>query len=187
MHDQIQALEACIENAEHGLPEDIFLFATRITPMVNVDLLIQNESEQTLLTWRDDGYFSPGWHVPGGIIRYKETIESRLHAVAQIELGTDVDILSGPLAIHEVIQPTWKDRAHFISLLYACQLRTPPDPSRACSGMPFPGCWKWHDSPPADLIPVHHMYLTHMSTPQSRDRRIPSNTCPHDALAQRTP
>lgn len=43
--------------------------------MVNVDLLIKNvSSNETLLTWREDEYYGPGWHVPGGIVRFKETI-----------------------------------------------------------------------------------------------------------------
>jgi colanic acid biosynthesis protein WcaH len=33
---------------------------------------------RTLLTWRDDESFGAGWHVPGGIIRYKETAADRI-------------------------------------------------------------------------------------------------------------
>ena len=35
-----------------GLPETLFEFATRITPMVNVDLLVRNFKKEILLTWR---------------------------------------------------------------------------------------------------------------------------------------
>lgn len=66
----IDLLESLIKNPSKGLPEDIFLFVTRITPMISVDLLIKNEQNQTLLTWRDDGYWPAGWHIPGSIIRY---------------------------------------------------------------------------------------------------------------------
>src|ERR1035437_9224010 len=99
----ILRLESSIENPSKGLPEDIFLFVSKITPLVNVDLLIKNKQGQTLLTWRDDGYYPPGWHIPGGIIRFKETAHARINAVASIELGARVKFRKDPLAIHEFI------------------------------------------------------------------------------------
>ena len=48
-----------------GLPETLFEFATRITPMVNVDLFVRNFKKEILLTWRGGNYYSPGWHIPG--------------------------------------------------------------------------------------------------------------------------
>ena len=83
----IDVLESSIQNPSEGLPEELFLFITWITPIINVDLLIKNEQNHTLLTWRDDGYWPAGWHVPGGIIRYKETIAQRIKVVAKTELG----------------------------------------------------------------------------------------------------
>lgn len=53
----IDALETLIGNPSEGLPEDIFLFVSRVTPLLNVDLLIKNESNRTLLTWRDERVF----------------------------------------------------------------------------------------------------------------------------------
>ena len=73
----IHKIEKQIHNPKQGLPEEIFLFATRITPMINVDLLIKDYNGNTLLTWRDDGYHKPGWHIPGGIIRLKEKLAKR--------------------------------------------------------------------------------------------------------------
>jgi hypothetical protein len=46
----IDNLEASIPDPLTGLPEDLFLFVSRITPIINVDLLIKNESDHTLLT-----------------------------------------------------------------------------------------------------------------------------------------
>jgi len=159
LEDPIEALEAHIGDARRGLPEVVFLFATRITPMVNVDLLVQDEWGRTLLTWREDGYYPPGWHVPGGIIRYKETFAQRIQAVALGELGAEVEFEPSPLALNEVIHPTWTNRAHFISLLYACKLQSAPDPDRAHrGGSPQPGEWAWHERCPSDFIPVHEMY-----------------------------
>jgi len=156
----IDALESLVPNACHGLPEDLFLFVTRLTPMINVDLLVRDREGRTLLTWRDDGYeYSPGWHIPGGIIRYKESRAERVQAVAQKELATSVRFQEEPLAIREVIHPTRRDRGHFISLLYLCELAGPLDETlRFQGGSPLAGQWAWHEEAPPDLIPVHDMY-----------------------------
>ena len=155
----IDLLESLIKNPSEGLPEDIFLFVTRITPIINVDLLIKNEQNHTLLTWRDDGYWSPGWHIPGGIIRYKETISDRINAVAASELGADIKFKKDPLVINEVILPSLKNRGHFISLLYECTLISSLDKNlKFEKGIPKPGQWAWHNKYPDNIIPIHQMY-----------------------------
>ena len=155
----INLIESSIENPSKGLPEDIFLLISRITPLVNVDLLIKNEQNHTLLTWRDDGYYPPGWHVPGGIIRLKETIADRVRAVAENELGAKVEFNKSPLAFNEVIHSARKNRNHFISLLFQCSLVTQPNKRLNCRGnSPKPNEWAWHSTCPSNIIPVHEMY-----------------------------
>ena len=155
----IDLLESLIKNPLEGLPEDIFLFVSRITPIINVDLLIKNEQNHTLLTWRDDGYYPPGWHIPGGIVRYKETIFNRINAVAESELRVDISFKKDPLAINEVIHPSRKVRGHFISLLYECTLISSLDKNIMYEkGIPKPGEWAWHNKCPKDIISVHEMY-----------------------------
>lgn len=156
----IEQLETAAGDPRMGLPEDVFLFVTRLTPMINVDLLIRDLEGRTLLTWRDDGYeYSPGWHIPGGIIRYKESSADRIQAVARIELGTTVHFQPEPLTIREVIHPVRKNRGHFISILYLCELTGPLDEAHHfAAGEPSPGQWAWHSQCPPNLIPVHDMY-----------------------------
>jgi ADP-ribose pyrophosphatase YjhB (NUDIX family) len=155
----INTLESLIKNPSEGLPEDIFLFISRITPIINVDLLIKNERNHTLLTWRDDGYWSPGWHVPGGIVRYKEKISNRINAVAASELGVNISFNEQPLAINEVIHPSRRVRGHFISLLYECTLISSLDENlKYKKGTPKIGQWAWHRKCPDNIIPVHEMY-----------------------------
>jgi len=157
--DVIEVLSSSIKDSREGLPKEVFLFISKLTPIVNVDLLIQDERKRTLLTWRDDGFYAPGWHIPGGIIRFKETAAMRIQAVAKQELGVEVEFDSTPLAIHEVIHPTRDIRGHFISLLFRCQLVTPLDESRCYKiGNPKPSDWAWHDTFPENMIPVHEMY-----------------------------
>jgi len=153
----IAPLEAAIGDPRQGLPEDVFLFVSRIAPLINVDLLIQDDRGRTLLTWRDDEYFGQGWHIPGGIIRYQETAADRIRACALKELGAQVSFDTAPLLVSETIRPC-RDRGHFISLLYRCHLVTPPEPARHAESRPSPGAWQWHRTCPPDLLEAQAQY-----------------------------
>ncbi len=157
----IDSISSSIHDARRGLPEEVFLLISRLTPMCNVDLLIQHPQKGTLLTWREDEYFGPGWHVPGGIIRYKEAMAARVHAVAEIELGAKVSFDPLPIAVNEMIMPEQRQRAHFVALLFRCSLQSAPD-ERLCfkAGRPRRGEWAWHEHCPTDLIAMHRCYAT---------------------------
>lgn len=161
----IERLEARVADPRQGLPSEVFLFLSRMSPLTNVDLLIQDEAGRTLLTWRDDEFHPGGWHVPGGIIRYKETMAERIRKVAFGELGTEVEFSPNPIAVNEVIAPVRRDRGHFLSLLFRCRLLREPSATLAYggTGMPRAGEWAWHLGAPADLIEVHRMYLPAMA------------------------
>jgi len=151
--DLIESIDAQLGDPNKGLPEDLFLFVSRMTPMTNVDLLIRRGDGAILLTWRDDGFYPPCWHIPGGIIRFKETAEERVKQVASKELRTEVSVQTPPLRVGEYIHPSRAVRGHFISLLYACELIKELDPSLALNeGDPQPGQWAWHKTCPEDLI-----------------------------------
>jgi colanic acid biosynthesis protein WcaH len=72
----ISQLESFVTASQQGLPEPVFLLISRLTPLLGVDLLIQDALGHTLLTWRHDAHYGPGWHVPGGILRYKKSQRS---------------------------------------------------------------------------------------------------------------
>ncbi|HYT73300.1 MAG TPA: NUDIX domain-containing protein [Vicinamibacterales bacterium] len=152
------ALEGALGDPRRGLPEDAFLFISRVTPLVNVDLLVRDDRSRTLLTWRDDEFFGAGWHVPGGIIRYKESAADRLRACARDELGAEVACDAPPIFVSETIR-SQDTRGHFISLLYRCRLLSQPDEARkAASDPPASGQWRWHDRCPPDLIEAQRQY-----------------------------
>lgn len=153
----IALLESQIENPARGLPEEVFLFLTRLTPMINVDLLVTNELGHTLLTWREDEHHGKGWHIPGGIIRFRETPEERIRQVAKNELGTEVIAEKSPCAIHTFIVPEQRNRSHFISLLYRCRLQGNL-PAQVDCGQPQPGAYRWFSAAPDDLLPAHAAY-----------------------------
>lgn len=155
----LEKVQEHIRNAKDGLPIDIFYFISQLTPLINVDLLIKNKKGQVLLTWRDDRFYGPAWHIPGGIIRFKEKIEDRIEKVAQLELGASVRFAPEPIHIRGLINAERDVRGHFISLLFLCELTTDLSQDRAyISGKPKPGEWAWHSGAPKDLLKVHEAF-----------------------------
>ena len=155
--DAIAVLNKCVENPSDGLTDEIFRFISQITPMVNVDLLIRDENGRTLLSWRDDQYCGKGWHVPGGIIRFKETMKERLEKVAKKEIGTKIEFEHKPIAINEMIIKR-KIRGHFISFLYKCYLPSNFIPENKGLKENDAGYLMWHESCPNNLIKCHEVY-----------------------------
>jgi len=145
-----------------GLPEEVFLFVSSLTPLVNVDLLVQssiNGAVKTLLTWRDDAFYQ-GWHLPGGILRFKESFQNRIHKVAENELGRSAIHISQVLEINEKVNHTRDVRGHFISLLFRVELDEDPPESNRHKRLEAPvnGVWDWHSLPPRDLLEQHNVY-----------------------------
>jgi len=164
IQSHIDLLESRIGNPSQGLPREVFFFVSRLTPMINVDLLVKNSKNETLLTWRADEFHGPGWHVPGGVVRFKESIAARIQAVAASELGTRVDFANEPLAMNEMMNPVRDTRGHFISLLYECTLISPPEPKLEYKAGPIKnGEWAWHATSPNDLIAVHSRYRKYIA------------------------
>ena len=121
LNNLIAQIKAHIADPRKGLPEEIFEFVSSITPMVNVDLVVLDNQNRVLLSWRDDEHCGAGWHVPGGIVRFKETREERIVKTALREFGCEVSFDPSPIAINEVIMPQ-EVRGHFVSFIYRCYL-----------------------------------------------------------------
>lgn len=144
------------------LPLDLFEFSTTLLPFVNVDLLIFNNKNQILLSWRDDAHYGKGWQIPGGIIRMMETIEDRIQKTAIREIGCRVEHDPEPFAVHENIihekrngLENQMERDHNISLLYKCRV---PDEYVIDNGdrkEAEEGYLKWFDRFPDNLLECH--------------------------------
>lgn len=156
--EAIELIDNEVQNPENGLPLDVFYYISRTTPLVNVDLLIKDEKGRVLLSWRDDEHSGKGWHIPGGIVRYKETLEERLQKVAINELGTEVKFNPTPLTSRQIIHPERKIRAHFISFLYDCHLDSSFEPDNKSLKEHDAGFLKWHNNCPKDLLKCHLPY-----------------------------
>lgn len=122
LNELIHKVESYILDVKKGLPDDIFYFISRTTPLVNVDLIVFSSKKKILFTWRDDKYAGKGWHLPGGIIRFKEDMVDRVKIVAKKEIGIELNKIEGPIDIKQIIDETKTNRAHFISLLFKCYI-----------------------------------------------------------------
>ena len=159
----ITEFEERIQDPTKGLHEDIFYFVSRLTPLINVDLLVRNENGEVLLSWRNKITFQnkvgSGWHIPGGIIRLRETVSDRLHKVALHEMGGELASHSeSPIAINQCIDHMARDRSHFISLLYECKLSKDYKINNKNLESKEPGYLEWHKGVPDNLIANHNIY-----------------------------
>ena len=146
---------------EEGLPEELFLEVSSLVPIPNVDLFILDEEGKLLLTRRDDVFFGKGWHLPGGCIRFKETMIERVRKTAKRELGATVRIEEKPLAVREVIIQDYREslsdqniRAHGLSVLFLCYLHDKGNVEHMVEA----GQAKWFRKIPQKILSVHDVY-----------------------------
>jgi len=153
-------------DAQNGLPEDVFLTVSTLVPIVNVDLLILDENKRILLIRRNDPFFGEGWHIPGGCVRFRETMAQRVDKTALSELGCAVTFDPTPIAVRDVIIDEQREalvfnnhRAHHLAVLFRCQLPAGYDYDNGGKAEKEPGFIKWFDCLPADLLRVHDVYI----------------------------
>ncbi|MBP3205413.1 MAG: NUDIX domain-containing protein [Oribacterium sp.] len=151
---------------ENGLPLDLFEYCTSLLPFVNVDLLIQNNAGQILLSWREDKHYGTGWQIPGGIIRMMETIDERIQMTAIREIGCRVSYEAEPIAVHENIIREHREglknqleRAHNIALLYNCRVPDDYVIDNAGKSETEEGFLRWFDKFPDNLLDCHKPLL----------------------------
>ena len=150
-------------NPTEGLPFEVFEWISSMVPIANVDLLILNDKNEVLLSWRDDEYYGKGWHIPGGCIRFKETLEQRIQKTAESEIGTRVITDYKPIATREVIvgkgQDTPIKRAHHIAILYECRLPDGFEIANEDKDEQTAGYLKWFSEVPENILQVHEAYF----------------------------
>lgn len=141
-------------DAKNGIGEELYLAISQLTPSVNVDLIIKSpDLKSTLLTWRHDEFYGPGWHVPGGVIRFKEKMLDRVHKVADGELGCKVKVNSEPIGYHEMFNHTRDVRGHFVCFVFQVELYDSPSLAKFAGENPENGQCRWFSSCPDNLIP----------------------------------
>lgn len=71
------------------LPRDAFAAVVRDTPLISIDLVVQDEAGQILLGLRRNRPAQNFWFVPGGRIRKDETLDGAFARLVREELGID--------------------------------------------------------------------------------------------------
>lgn len=156
--EAVKVLAEAVPDPSAGLPDEVFYYISSTTPLTNVDLLIKDELGRTLLAWRNDCHAGTGWHIPGGIIRFKETIAERIHQVAMSEIGVPVDVDNKLIAINEMIHRDRDVRGHCISLLYNCRLDSSFVPKNQGLTAADAGYLQWHERCPENMLIYHDVY-----------------------------
>ena len=164
----VKILDWSSKQPQFGLSDDIFYFVSRSTPLINVDLLVKDQNNRILLSWRDDEYSGTGWHIPGGIIRYKESIKKRIDEVSMTELKVKVTYEMKPIAVNEIITAKQRDRGHFISLLFNCSINDEYKINNGSLSSKDPGFLKWFDQCPEDLISWHEIYREYIKSDETQ-------------------
>lgn len=151
-----------------GLGNELFMFASTLMPVVNVDLLVTNARGEILLSWRDDPHCGCGWHVPGGCIRLNETFETRIQKTALAELGAEVEFDPVPIGVYQIFSgkqragiADQRERAHFITLAFHCALPETYqiDPGHLQSETV--GALRWFPELPDNFLEIQQCYREH--------------------------
>ena len=137
------------------LPQHLFDYISAITPLVNVELVLKDCSPSILLAWRDDGLYGPGWHLPGGVVRHKESVICRVKRVAESECGIVEYESCELLQINQIMNPNRDLRGHFISFVFGIKASSQftQKPSELVDGT----CKAFKIIPP-NLIQQHQRY-----------------------------
>lgn len=131
-------------------PEYFEKHITTVVPIVNVDLLIKDKEGRILLSWRDDGMFY-GWHIPGRIIRFKESLKDAARECWKVEIGNippDFEFIEYFESIHD-----HDVRGHFITFVFETNNANYLDIDYDIAGRV-----EWFDKCPEDLIPEQRRY-----------------------------
>ena len=140
-------------NAQEGLGTGLYEAVSRLTPSISVEAVVKNsDASKTLLIWRNDELYGPGWHLPGGVLRFKETLKDRLLKTLKRKLGIDKADITGPLGFHEIFNEKRDVRGHFISFVFEVIPHDPPSEKKQSGVNPSHGCWRWFETCPPNLI-----------------------------------
>ncbi|BEB89294.1 GDP-mannose mannosyl hydrolase [Escherichia coli] len=74
------------------VPSVKFREVIQLTPLISIDLLIENENGEYLFGLRNNRPAKNKFFVPGGRIRKNESIENAFKRISFIELGKEYDI-----------------------------------------------------------------------------------------------
>jgi colanic acid biosynthesis protein WcaH len=101
-----------------------FLQIVDSTPLVSIDLIIEDEHESVLLGMRNNRPAKGYWFVPGGIIRKNEKLSEAFKRISSVEIGTELAITDATLlgAYDHLYEDNFLDihgiNTHYVVLAY---------------------------------------------------------------------
>ena len=116
-------------DASSGMGDILFLAISRVTPILNINLLKQRTfsgKRIILLTWRADNFY-PIWHLPSRIPSFRESTIAKIAEVTDIEVESQATEARGPIASSEIFNSEHDVGGHFISLLLSVNLESCPE------------------------------------------------------------
>lgn len=66
-------------------PYPVFVALCKSVPMIAVNLAVMPDNRRLLLTYREDEFYK-GWHIPGSILRYRESLADVFKRIGRQEL-----------------------------------------------------------------------------------------------------
>lgn len=110
------------------LPRDAFAAVVRDTPLVSIDLIVEDEQGRVLLGLRRNQPAADSWFVPGGRIRKNETLDDACSRLTREELG--LSLARADAAFAGVYEHFYDDNAlgepgygtHYVVLAYRVQV-----------------------------------------------------------------
>lgn len=101
------------------LSDEEYDFIYSRVPRVTVDLLIKNREDQILLTQRTIEPYINHWHLPGGRIKFRESVGDAIKRIAKTELGIELKFVGKIVGICEYPDEYQHDQPrHSISIVY---------------------------------------------------------------------
>lgn len=101
------------------LSDEDYDFIYSQSPRVCVDMVIKSANGEILLTKRSIEPYRNYWHLPGGRIRFRETVQDAIKRIIKGELGIDFNGTIKQLGFCEFLEEEQKGQPrHSISLVH---------------------------------------------------------------------
>jgi len=112
---EIRDIVRILKKVKLPAPYPVFIALCKSVPMVAVNLAVMPDKDHVLLTYRKDEFYD-SWHIPGSILRYKESPEDAIKRVCCKELSVKIKKLQfvGYFNDYDV-------RGHELVLLYVAR------------------------------------------------------------------
>jgi len=110
------------------IEKEKFLEIIDTTPLVSIDLIVENGKNQFLVGKRNNKPAKDYWFVPGGRIRKNERLEDAFTRISETEFGVAFDITSAKLlgAYDHIYQDNFHGKpgvnTHYVALGYQVML-----------------------------------------------------------------